>query len=91
MMTVFSALAAAAPAPAPLTLVEVGFSGRGALSPLAKHEPPAGCILGAFIDLDPNLTEIYRDETRKPRKLPEEFERRVGVTHGLYFFYLGYG
>lgn len=91
MMTVFSALAAAAPVSAPLTLVEVGFSGRGALSPLAKHEPPAGCILGAFIDLDPNLKEVYRDETRKPRKLPEEFERRVGVTHALYFFYLGYG
>lgn len=58
---------------------------------LARLEPDQGCILGAYIDLDPNLSQIYKDGTGKNRKTPEEFESKVGVTHAMYFFYLGYG
>jgi hypothetical protein len=58
---------------------------------LARLEPEKGCILGAYIDLDPNLTQVYVDGTGKNRKTPEEFESKVGVPHGMYFFYLGYG
>lgn len=58
---------------------------------LARLEPEEGCILGAYIDLDPNLSQAYQDQNGRTRKLPEEFEGRVGVVHGMYFFYLGYG
>lgn len=58
---------------------------------LGKHEPENGCILGAFIDLDPTLKEVHRDLNDRPRKLPHEFESVIGKRHGMYFFYMGYG
>ncbi len=58
---------------------------------LAKHEPKEGCILGAYIDLDPTIKDIFRDEVGRTRKLPRAFEQTVGRKHGMYFFYLGYG
>lgn len=58
---------------------------------LAKFEPETGCILGAYLDLDPNLTESYRDSNERIHKLPEPWEKVVGRRHGMYFFYLGYG
>ena len=57
----------------------------------AKFEPPYGCYLGAFIDLDSSLKETYSDSIGRVRKLPSEFERIVGNPHSTYFFYLGYG
>ncbi len=57
----------------------------------AKHEPPYGCYLGAFIDLDSTLKESYKDTIGRVRRLPSEFERVVGNPHSTYFFYLGYG
>lgn len=62
-----------------------------AAAQLAKHEPESGCILGAYIDLDPSLSKTFIDQNNRPRKLPSEFEKIVGKKHGMYFFYLGYG
>lgn len=57
----------------------------------AKYEPRYGCYLGAYIDLEPALTEKYKDVIGRVRTEPAEFEKRVGKEHALYFFYLGYG
>lgn len=57
----------------------------------AKFEPKTGCYLGAYIELDPLLKQIYVDQNDVKRKLPEEFEGLVGKEHAMYFFYLGYG
>lgn len=57
----------------------------------AKFEPRVGCLLGAYIDLDPNLKSVYRDQNGKFRRVPQEFEAIVGKPHASYFFYLGYG
>jgi hypothetical protein len=57
----------------------------------AKFEPRVGCLLGAYIDLDPNLKQVYRDQNGKYRRIPQEFEAIVGKPHASYFFYLGYG
>lgn len=57
----------------------------------AKYEPPYGCYLGAFIDLDSSLKESYKDSIGRVRRLPSEFESVVGNPHSTYFFYLGYG
>ncbi len=59
--------------------------------PLAKHEPATGCLLGAYIDLDPSLKQRYRDSTGRNRNLPDEWESIIGRRHSMYFFYLGYG
>lgn len=59
---------------------------------LATHEPATGCILGAYIDLDPSLQLKYMcADGRRVHKLPSEFEKVVGKKHGMYFFYMGYG
>lgn len=57
----------------------------------AKFEPPTGCYLGAYIELDPHLKQTYTDQNQRVRKLPEEFESIVKKPHAMYFFYLGYG
>lgn len=57
----------------------------------AKYEPPYGCFLGAYIDLDSSLKQTYADSIGRNRRLPEEFEQVVGNQHATYFFYLGYG
>jgi hypothetical protein len=57
----------------------------------ARHEPKWGCYLGAYIDLDDSLRQTYRDRIGRDRRLPEEFEAKVGKPHASYFFYLGYG
>ena len=59
--------------------------------PLAKLEPAQGCLLGAFIDLDPMLPTKARDEAGRAHKLPEEFESVVGKSHAIYSYYHGYG
>ncbi|MBV6458878.1 MAG: hypothetical protein HONBIEJF_02017 [Fimbriimonadaceae bacterium] len=57
----------------------------------ALFEPPYGCYLGAYIDLDPALKQTYHDQNDKYRRIPAEFESKVGRKHANYFFYLGYG
>lgn len=57
----------------------------------AKHEPVAGCLLGAYIDLDFTLTETIKDATGRVRRLPAPFEALTGKPHATYFFYMGYG
>ncbi|MCU0316237.1 MAG: hypothetical protein MUC92_06565 [Fimbriimonadaceae bacterium] len=58
---------------------------------LAKYEPESGCYLGAFIDLDPNQGKTFLCQNGHTRKLPDEFEKKTGKEHAMYFFYLGYG
>jgi hypothetical protein len=57
----------------------------------AKHEPFQGCLLGAYVDLDESITDIYTDRTGIQRRLPNQFEKLTGRQHASYFFYLGYG
>ena len=57
----------------------------------AKYEPDSGCILGAYLDLDPSLKQTYLDQTNKVRRETAPFEKIIGRKHGMYFFYLGYG
>lgn len=57
----------------------------------AKFEPRQGCILGAYIDLDSSLKEVYKDGTGVVRRMPDAFEKLTGRKHASYFFYLGYG
>jgi len=57
----------------------------------ALFEPSYGCYLGAYIDLDPALKQTYHDQNDKYRRIPAEFEAKVGRKHANYFFYLGYG
>ena len=59
--------------------------------PLAKYEPVHGCLLGAYIDLDPMLPTKVKDESGRSHKLPEEFESVVGRAHAIYSYYQGYG
>lgn len=58
---------------------------------LAKFEPTRGCYLGAYIDLESNLKQIYKDSNHADRRRPDEFEKWVDKPHAMYFFYLGYG
>lgn len=58
---------------------------------LGKFEPSSGCILGAYIDLDPNLKRTIKMEDGRVHKVPEEFEALTEKKHGMYFFYMGYG
>jgi hypothetical protein len=48
--------------------------------PLAKFEPPEGCYIGAYVELDHNIADNY-----------PLFERLTGRKHASYFHYLGYG
>ncbi|HRF58985.1 MAG TPA: glycosyl hydrolase [Fimbriimonadaceae bacterium] len=57
----------------------------------ALFEPKSGCYLGAYIELDPSLKNVFVDQNASRRKLPSEFELVVGKSHAMYFFYLGYG
>lgn len=56
----------------------------------AKFEPEYGCYLGACIDLDPNLP-LHQDGTGRQRRLPQDFEERVGKHHASYMIYQLYG
>jgi len=47
---------------------------------LAPYEPPAGCYIGAYIELDPTV----KDDIAL-------FERLTGKKHATYFRYVGYG
>jgi hypothetical protein len=80
--------------PKPPPVVKIELSTLGVFSEgktLEKYEPTTGCILGAYLDLDPTLTETYRDSNNRVRKVPEPWEQIIGRSHGMYFFYLGYG
>jgi len=67
------------------------------LSPMSSNgskalfEPDEGCYLGAYVDLDPSLKDIYKDANGKVHRLPGEFEKLAGKSHAMYFFYMGYG
>jgi hypothetical protein len=63
----------------------------GEVPTLAKHEPAKGCFIGAFIDLDPMLPTVFKDQDGRAHKLPEEFESVIGKPHAMYFYYQGYG
>lgn len=81
-----------APKAAPVVRIELTTLGVfDSKAPLEKYEPTTGCILGAYLDLDPTLDKTYRDSNNRVRKLPEPWEEKVGRRHGMYFFYLGYG
>jgi hypothetical protein len=56
---------------------------------LAKFEPAEGCYIGAFIDLDFNLTDRRVPPTEQ-RKI-EDFEALTHKKHASYFTYVGYG
>lgn len=56
---------------------------------LAKFEPAEGCYIGAFIDLDFNLTDRQIPPTQQ-RKI-EDFEALTRKKHASYFTYVGYG
>jgi hypothetical protein len=83
LATLILALAAGSPADSPAK--------SGKVRMLAKHEPAYGCFIGAFIDLDPLLPTVYKDQDGRRHKLPEEFESVVGKPHAMYFYYHGYG
>jgi hypothetical protein len=53
---------------------------KSALLSPAPYEPPEGCYIGAYIELDPNV----RDDIGA-------FEALVGKKHLSYFRYVGYG
>ncbi len=74
-----------------LTLEDVPQKAQSTSLALAKFEPEKGCYLGAYIELDPKLKQVYVDSNNRDRKLPEEFESIVGKPHAMYFFYQGYG
>lgn len=57
----------------------------------ARFEPPLGCYLGAYIELDTTLNRMIVDHDSIPRRDPAQFEERVARPHAMYFFYLGYG
>lgn len=57
----------------------------------ALHEPPTGCYLGAFLDLDDSLKGTFTDQNTRVRRLPQDFERLTEREHASYFFYMGYG
>ncbi|MDK3156266.1 glycosyl hydrolase [Kamptonema cortianum] len=56
----------------------------------AKFEPQVGCYAGAYIDLDSTITETFTDRTNRVRRLPSQFESKVGKPHATYFYYMGY-
>lgn len=72
-------------------LLDSGVVERSANPELAKYEPLNGCYLGAYIDLEPKITDVFVDSNGGIRKLPEKFEDAVRRKHAMYFFYLGYG
>jgi len=74
-----------------LTLLASTAPNRTPVKGMALHEPETGCILGAYIDLDPSLKGSFKSSDGRAHKLPEEFEQVVGKRHGMYFFYMGYG
>ncbi|MBV6459248.1 MAG: hypothetical protein HONBIEJF_02393 [Fimbriimonadaceae bacterium] len=56
----------------------------------AKHEPAKGCYLGAYVELDPSISQKLMVDGRG-RRDPAAFEKIVQKPHASYFFYLGYG
>jgi hypothetical protein len=57
---------------------------------LAKHEPPYGCYVGAFLDRDERLGRPFfsNDQTHQS---PNVFGRMMGKKHASVFCYLSYG
>ena len=45
---------------------------------LAKHEPPYGCYLGAFIDRDERAGDDFTDENFQSHRDPDAFGRLTG-------------
>lgn len=62
-----------------------------ATRPLAPHEPPAGCLLGAFIDRDESLGTPFQDENFQTHRDPAEWEAVTGRAHASLFCYVSYG
>ncbi len=56
---------------------------------LARNEPPAGCLLGAFSDREPSIPSLVGDGRRHGD--PAAFERAVGRPHAVAFTYLRLG
>jgi hypothetical protein len=57
----------------------------------ARLEPVYGAYIGAFIDHEDDVKGTYRDEYGTWRRDVAEFNEKVGVPHGMFFMYLGYG
>ena len=57
----------------------------------AKYEPQSGCLLGGYIEFDKTLDRKILDYDKVARRDPAQFEARVGRSHAMYFFYVGYG
>ncbi|MBM3458394.1 MAG: hypothetical protein FJX77_07670 [Armatimonadetes bacterium] len=60
-------------------------------TPRARLEPEYDVLLGAFIDRDERLREVFQDENSQTHRDPEEFAALVGKKHASLFCYLSYG
>ena len=57
----------------------------------ARLEPKSGIYLGAFIDRDDRLKEIFRGVNYQIHRHPQEFAQLVGKPHASHFTYVAYG
>ena len=61
------------------------------LNTKALWEPSVGAYAGAYINLDDQLPDAWRDRQGRIMRKPEVFEKVVGKSHATYFMYIGYG
>jgi len=57
----------------------------------ARLEPKIGIYIGAFIDRDDRLKEIFRGVNYQIHRHPQEFAQLVGKPHATHFTYVAYG
>lgn len=63
-----------------LILAALGTARASSAQQLGPYEPPKGCYIGAYVELDHNVAGQI-----------SEFERLTGKKHATYFRYVGYG
>jgi hypothetical protein len=57
----------------------------------APLEPKTGCYIGAFIDRDDQLQQVFSGDNWQWHRHPNEFAALVGKPHATYFTYVRYG
>jgi hypothetical protein len=57
----------------------------------APLEPKTGCYIGAFIDRDDRLRQVFAGDNWQWHRHPKEFAALVGKPHATYFTYVRYG
>jgi hypothetical protein len=57
----------------------------------ARLEPKTGCYIGAFIDRDDQLRQVFSGDNWQWHRHPNEFAALVGKPHATYFTYVRYG